>query len=107
MALCGWVNCYETKKIKWIYFSALLIGFAITAKLLAIGSFVIFLLLTILVLMKEKNSFIQIVKSIFLYSFLAFLIPSPWFLFSYVHTGNPVYPFFQTYPVGHSLQLLN
>jgi len=36
------------------------------------------------------------------------LIPLPWFIFSFLNTGNPLYPFFsETYIVSLNLQLFN
>lgn len=89
MALWGFVNWWETKKNKWLVLSAILMGFAITTKLLAIGSFLI-----ILVLLCYKAYRTRRIKLVIIYCLLTLIIPLPWLLFSYINTGNFVYPFF-------------
>ena len=50
----------------------------------------------------------RLVRNDILYIFLSLLTPLPWFIFSFLHTRNPVYPFFtHTYPVTSSFALLN
>lgn len=91
MALWGFINWWETQKKKWLIISALLLGFAITTKLLAVGSLAIFVVLI----------FLRGVRDAFIYLFTSLLVPLPWFIFSYINTGNPVYPFFtQLYRVA-------
>ena len=101
MALWAFLNFEKTKKQKWLVESAVMVGLAISAKLLALGSLVIFIFL--LVIMERKIS-----KNPFIFSFISILISSPWFIFSYINTGNPVYPFFtKFYDVPVSLSLFN
>lgn len=91
MALWGFVTWWKTQQKKWLILSALMVGFAITTKLLAIGSLFIFSILSIWILWrKKKNLFIGLL----IYWIIAMLIPLPWFILSYLHTGNIVYPFF-------------
>lgn len=108
---------------KWFILSAVMIGFAITTKLLAIGSLIIFTVLFFYILSFRAtersrgishtndsllqrsfdfaNASLRMTKNIVLYWVIALLIPLPWFVFSYLHTGNPVYPFFtDLYPVA-------
>lgn len=105
MALWCFMNWWEFQKRKWLVWSALMLGFAITTKLLAIGSLLIF---TILIILKRK----ALMTNILVYWSFALLIPSPWFIFSYIHTSNPIYPIFSTYldnltPKIFSLSTLN
>lgn len=100
MALWGFLEYLEKKKSKWLIVSAVLLGLAISTKLLALGSILIFTVLVIIFTRKITNMLI--------YWFFALLIPSPWFIFSFVHTGNPFYPFFTTvYPIKFNLNLVN
>lgn len=96
LAIYAWILWYETKQQKWFYLSAIMIGFAIQTKLLAIGSLFIMLILTFIYFLKQKSnqSFIHWIIRLFTYSFISLLPSVPWFIFSYIHTGNPVYPFF-------------
>ncbi|MEK7571929.1 MAG: glycosyltransferase family 39 protein [Patescibacteria group bacterium] len=90
MALWAVINWWEGDKRKWLILSAILLGFAITTKLLAMGSILIFLLLIFL----KREAVVKKFQSMFFYLSFALLIPLPWFIFTYLHTGNPVYPFF-------------
>jgi hypothetical protein len=75
-------------------------GLAITTKVLAIGNLIIFGLLIIITSMdshfhgNDKRKIINLFFQLVVYFFIALLIPLPWFIFSFIHTGNPVYPFF-------------
>lgn len=98
LALWGFINWWEKKEKKWFVLSASMLSLAITTKLLAIGSLVIFILLLLWIIGQEKLAFKKLVNKLFihivLYSAIALFIPLPWFIFAYIHTGNPVYPFF-------------
>lgn len=50
----------------------------------------------------------EIFKKTFVYWGVTLLIPLPWFVFSYIHTGNPIDPFFTyLYKVSFDIGLLN
>ncbi len=95
MALWAFINWWEAGKKKWIIISALMVGFAITTKILALSSLLIF---TILILYKGYTQKHKIhlahLSGILLYWTLCLMVPMPWFIFSYFNTGNPIYPFF-------------
>lgn len=124
MALWAFIKWFKSDKWKWLVISAIIVGFAITTKLLAVGSLIIF---SILILMQFiRNSFetgrnfapvkvtakkftqsywrikrhftptntILLITKLFTFWLTALLIPLPWLLFSYISTGNPFYPFF-------------
>lgn len=97
MALWAFINWVELKKQKWLVWSAVMLGFAMTTKVLAIGSLVIFILL-IGWINGIRNEWI---KNASIFSSIALAVPLPWFVLSYLYTGNPVYPFFSgIYPVS-------
>lgn len=77
----------ETKKQKFLLESAITMGLSLSVKLIAFFS-----LLSISLFM-----FIKIKKplSVLKFVFTAILIPLPWFIFSYLNTGNPFYPVFE------------
>lgn len=91
MALWGFINWWESKNKKWFILSACMLGFAITTKLLALGSLVIFIPL---IIYHQRKLLTKGLMYMFSYAFIALSIPLPWFIFSYIHTGNIVYPFF-------------
>ncbi len=75
----------KTKNNKFLLLTAVLLGFAISTKLLSTLSLFIFTLL----LLYQRVSF----KSLLKFILVSLLIPSPWFAFSFLNTGNPFYPF--------------
>lgn len=109
IALWGFINFWEKGEKKWLTQSAIMLGLAIATKLLAFSSLFIFTLFIFYRYFNKKHkNYRRITTSILKYWCLAILIPSPWLVFSFVHTGNPVYPFFtDIYPVGLSTGLFN
>ncbi len=107
MALWAFMNFIEAKSKKWLFLCVVMIGFAITTKLLAIGSLIIFIIL-ILINSSGEGKYSKMIKNILIISFLALLIPLPWFVYSYVHTGSPIFPFFtHTYPFAIDLTIFS
>ena len=94
LALWAFINWNKSQKNKWLVVSGLMMGFAITAKLLVIGSFFILFLLLVAVFLSKRKSLKELLLGCFIFSVSAVIIPLPWFIFSYLNTGNPVYPFF-------------
>ena len=108
MALWGFLEWWQKKELKWLIESAVMLGLAISTKLLALGSLLIFSVLIIAYLLNKKTIFKNLFIELFVYWLIALLIPLPWFVFSFVHTGNPVYPFFsEIYPVNPNFQIAN
>lgn len=107
MGLWGFLNWVESKKFYWFIVSSVMIGFAISVKLLAFGSLLIFSLLVTYVFIKRKKSLLGTLHHVFAYLCMSIFIALPWFVFSFVHAGNPVYPLFSDiYPVRFDLELL-
>lgn len=90
-ALVTFLHWYEKKKTSWLVISALILGFAIATKLLAFGSLGIFILL---IALKDKKRVGTVLKDTGVFVTITLLTVSPWLLFSFVNTGNPVFPFF-------------
>lgn len=105
MSLWGFVEWLQTKNRKWLIESAFLLGLAISTKILSVFSLFIFTLLIIFKrdVLKEK------IKNICLLWLCSLIVVLPWGIFSYVNTGNPVYPFFSNIlrPETFSLAFLN
>lgn len=100
MALWGFINWIEEKEKKWLIISAVLLGLAISTKLLALGSLLIFAVLIAIFTRKIADALI--------YCLYALIIPLPWFIYSFIHTGNPIYPFFTNiYSVKPNFYLIN
>ncbi len=92
MAFYGFLNFLERKEKKWLIESAVLLGLAISTKLLSIGSLAIYTIVLLYKSLKENDTYIM--SSIPVYWTIALIIPLPWFVFSFIHTGSPIYPFF-------------
>lgn len=102
MALWGFINFFETNKKSWLLESSFMLGLAVSSKLLAIGSILIFIILLIIFIKKFNKRFLLY------FLFMPVLVASPWFVSSLLNTGNPIYPFFSDiYKTGLSISLLN
>lgn len=107
LALWSFVIWFKERKIKWFVTSTIMVGLAVSTKLLAFGSFIIFEILIayyfIIKIRKIKRAF----KYISAYLLIVLLIISPWLLFSYYQTGNPLYPLFANiYKINFSFNML-
>lgn len=99
LALGSFLIYKKTKHMRWILLTGILLGFAVTSKLLALGSLSIFILLLGYLHIPQK-AYKQFVVTTFFLVGVMLLMPLSWFLFAYIHTGNPIYPFFTNlYPV--------
>jgi hypothetical protein len=94
LSLWSFILWTEKLQKKWLLLFAMMTGLAITTKVLSLGSFFIFLILLIVVIFIHKVGLKKGLFSVLIYSFISFFIPLPWFIFSYIHTCNPIYPFF-------------
>ena len=103
LVLWGMINWYESQKYTWLVVCGFMMGLAITTKLLAIGSFLLFLILLIVIFFIKMRSIKNLVFGIFIFTLFTFFVPLPWLIFAFIHTGNPVFPFFtKTYEVSAS-----
>ena len=96
LALFGIILYVSRNDKKWLYESAVMLGLAVTTKLLAIGSLLPLCLIIVWYGIKSKQKRKNIISSTLLYCLIVMIIPMPWFVFSFIHTGSPVYPFFST-----------
>ncbi len=81
----------ENKKKRFLIKSAFLLGFSLCVKLLSLGSLVISLFLLF------KGTGKRNIKNILLFLLITLTVPTPWFMFSYINSGNPFYPVFSGY----------
>lgn len=108
MALWGFINWWEKGEKKWLVESGIMLGLAISVKLLSLGSLLIFALLIVFYFLNKISNFKNLITCLMVYLFISLLIPFPWFLFSFVHTGNAIYPFFSNlYSVKINFSLIN
>lgn len=107
LALTIFIKWIDSKNFRWLSLSAVLLGFAISIKLLAIGSVGIFVVL--LIIHGWSNHEIKAtIGRIAVFVSIALVIPLPWFIFSFSTTGSPIYPFFSAiYPVTAQIALFH
>lgn len=98
LALLAILLFQKERKQMWLFISGLMLGFAISTKIVAVGSILLFITILVGILCVR---FRQIV--IFLLP--AILLPLQWLIFAAVSTGNPVYPLFSSETAGHIPQL--
>ena len=94
MTLWAFINWVEKKERKWLINSAIMLGLAISAKVIALESLIIFLVLIIYLYILNKEKIINSLQNIVTFILFSVIIPMPWLMFSYINTGNPLYPFF-------------
>lgn len=87
-------NWLDTKKRRFIVFSAIMTGFAISTKLVMVNLLPIFILLIIYQGFVSKIKISKLIGDIMVFLFFSILISLPWFVFSYINTQNPFYPLF-------------
>lgn len=106
LAIWGFLNWFETNKRKWLVISAVMLGLAVTVKLVAAFSLVIFLMLFLYKKFSKHEKLMTMVKNYLLFLFLTFFIPLPWFTFSFLNTGNPFYPYLSNVQLDSSSTFL-
>ncbi|MEN9407841.1 MAG: hypothetical protein RLZZ455_1057, partial [Candidatus Parcubacteria bacterium] len=91
------------KQKQLLYLSGIFVGLAVGVKILALGSLGLLMTTLLFMKIKRRESGIRI-KDLLYIGALNVLLVFPWLFFSYIHTGNPVYPFFtQRYPSDFSV----
>lgn len=76
----------NSRKVKFLNKSGLMMGFAVASKILAFTSLISMSITLLMVNVK--------LKKVLFFITIAFLPVLPWLIFSFINTGNPVYPFF-------------
>lgn len=109
LSLWGFLNWYEKRDRKWLIESAVMLGLAITVKVLSATSIIIFLILFFYIYLTDAKSIKKnYLKDILIFILICFAIPFPYFFISILNTGSPFYPFFtKIYQIGFNLNLLN
>lgn len=82
-----WGSDKEKKEAKvFLIESGVMLGLAVSTKLIAFATLPIFLLLILIKSKKTLTTFYFLLSTV--------IIPLPWFVFSFIHTGNPIFPIF-------------
>ncbi len=75
----------KSKKTKELIIAAVMLGLAVSTKVISGIDIFAFVLLILL--------FTKSIKSCVLFALVATCVPLPWLVFAYINTGNPFYPF--------------
>ncbi len=86
----------EKKDLKYLVYTAICLGFSLASKISAFNSIAIFTLIITLLYLSKGMNFYKYIKNTFLLMFFSLLTVLPWFIFSYINTGNPIYPLFES-----------
>lgn len=82
----------EKSEMKYLIYSCFALGLSLSSKISAVNSLVVFVLLTTSVFLQKKVTLFKYVKYLLSFIFIPILITLPWFIFSFINTGNPIYP---------------
>ncbi len=106
MAFWGFLQWWEKDEKKSLVMSGVMMGLAVTTKLVAVGSILIFFCLFLFKMFSKKESVLKTVKDFSVFTLLSFLIPLPWLIFSYLNTENPFYPYLSSIPLDSSANFM-
>lgn len=106
MAFWGFIKWIDSKERKWLSISGFMLGFAITTKLISIETLSVFIVIIFYWGFVKKDKVIESISSSFGFVISALIIPLPWFMFSFLNTNNPVYPYFSNIPVDSGSSLV-
>lgn len=108
LALWGFLKWTENKQRKWLTISGIMLGLAISAKVIALESIFIFIPLFGYLYLVNKEKIQYLINNVSTFLFFSLLIPLPWFTFAFISTGNPLYPFFsRSIDIGTGFSLPN
>lgn len=93
LAFYAFVLFFKSNKQKYLILSSIFLGLAISSKVLAITSIAVFVPLILFKDFRNKQK-VKFLKNIVFFVLISLLIPLPYFIYSFVQTGNPIYPFF-------------
>ena len=98
MAYYAFYLWIEKNENNWLLLSTVMSGLSIASKHTAVY-FVPILFLGIIYkqFFIDKGNFISFFKKSLLYFLIAFLLATPWYIKSYAYTGNPIYPFLDSF----------
>lgn len=91
LALDYFLKWVGNRKRSLLIKSSVLVGLAISVKLLAFYSLASFIFLILILSPKRK------IKTSLIFLFFPLLIPSPWFVLSFINTKSPIYPLFTSW----------
>ncbi|OGH06040.1 MAG: hypothetical protein A2W22_03900 [Candidatus Levybacteria bacterium RBG_16_35_11] len=105
IAFWAFLEWVETKKINWLIESGIFVGLSISTKLTGFISLFIYVFFLLYVL--RKKGIADKLKKLFTFIALSIIIPLPYFVLSFLNTGNPIFPLFsKILPLNTQLNFL-
>jgi len=96
----------DTKDKKYFILFSLLAGLTIATKLLALPDIGIYAVA--LIILEKDKTILNRIKQVFSFLLLALIPLLPWFIFSFINTGNPIFPMLSsTYKIEGYWQIFN
>lgn len=100
-----WLEKYN---FKYLIFSSITLGLSLSSKISVVNSIAVLMLLLTFMFLSRKIKVTQYLKSFFTYLLVPILITLPWLIFSFLNTGNPIYPLFQAdFGIIHNWNIVN
>ncbi len=93
LSLAALTHWYVRRESGWLWTAAILCGLALGTKMLALA-LVLFAVGALLVALRHETARGRAAVRIAAFVALALAVGAPWYVKSYLWTGNPVYPFF-------------
>lgn len=93
LALYAMLLWIDKEKKRLLMLSGIFVGLALSVKLMSGMTFIALLPVIIFYVFNKEISVKQIVSSLFIFVFFAFIAGSAWYIRSYMVLDNPVYPF--------------
>lgn len=94
LALYGVVLWWKTGRTGWLWAGAIALGFALGTKMTGLLFLALLAPLVLAAGLRAKESWGGALRRVVAWGAIAVAIGAPWYVKSYLYTGNPVYPFF-------------
>jgi hypothetical protein len=109
MAFWGLLLLLEKRTNQRLVLTGIMFGLVVTVKLVALFALPVFLAILLYDKHQNKDSWVNFVKKSSVIIVIALLVPLPWFVFAFINTVNPFYPYFtnQLVDSGKTLVLPN
>ncbi len=105
-SLLAFFTWFERKEKKYLIYSGILVGLTISTKLLSLPDIALYCA-ALLFIDYKTLSLSRRLKRIGTFLLYVFLCLLPWMTFSFIHTGNPIYPMITSYYVGNYWAILS
>jgi 4-amino-4-deoxy-L-arabinose transferase-like glycosyltransferase len=92
-AVISWLRWVEREERRWLVMTALGTGLAMGAKLTGLFTLALLAAAVLYLDWRKRRAFREIAINVGLLSMIALALALPWYLKSYIQTGNPIFPF--------------